>query len=320
MPRDRGGSSYDRRSTAGERRSPGGRWNGSGGRSAPGDRRNRDDRRDAPGDRRGPRADQGRSGPSDRRAAAGSASGAPPIPDNVTAGQLEAEARTELRTLPSDLADVVARRLVAAELEQDPERAYAHAQAARELAARVGVVREVSGIAAYRAGRWAEALSELRAARRLTGRDIYLPMMADSERALGRLDRALALVHSPGAARLDRAAQIELLIVESGIRRDQGSPQAAAVVLQVPELNDGRIRPWSASLYYAYADALLAAGRTEEARNWFARAEAVDEDEETDASERLQQLDGVSLEDLEGPGDDPEGAAGGPGEPGDGTG
>jgi tetratricopeptide (TPR) repeat protein len=237
----------------------------------------------------------------------------------VTAGQLDAEARTELRTLPSDLADVVARRLVAAELEQDPERAYTHAQAARELAARVGVVREVSGIAAYRAGRWAEALSELRAARRLTGRDVYLPMMADSERALGRHDRALALVHSPGAGRLNRAAQIELLIVESGIRRDQGSAQAAVVVLQVPELNDGRIRPWSASLYYAYADALLDAGRTEEARNWFARAEAVDEDEETDASERLQQLDGVSLEDLEGPGDDPEGDAGGHGERGNGT-
>jgi tetratricopeptide (TPR) repeat protein len=197
------------------------------------------------------------------------------------------------------LADAVARRLVAAELEEDPEKAYAHAHAARNLAARVGVVREVFGIAAYRAGRWAEALSELRAARRLTGRDIYLPMMADSERALGRLDRALALVHTPGAARLNRAAQIELLIVESGIRRDQGSPQAAAVVLQVPELNDGRIHPWSASLYYAYADALLEAGRAEEARNWFARAEAVDEDEETDAAERLQQLDGISLDDLE---------------------
>jgi tetratricopeptide (TPR) repeat protein len=219
----------------------------------------------------------------------------------VTADQLEPEARAELRTLPSDLADAVARRLVAAELEEDPGRAYAHAHAARDLAARVGVVREVSGIAAYRAGKWAEALSELRAARRLTGRDIYLPMMADSERALGRLDRALALVHSPGAANLPRPAQIELLIVESGIRRDQGSAQAAAVVLQVPELNDGRIRPWSASLYYAYADALLEAGRTEEARNWFARAEAVDEDEETNASERLQQLDGISLEDLEGP-------------------
>ena len=63
---------------------------------------------------------------------------------------------------------------------------------------RVGVVREACGIAAYRTGRWAEALSELRAARRMTGRDDYLPIMADCERALGRPDRALALPSGTG--------------------------------------------------------------------------------------------------------------------------
>ncbi len=224
----------------------------------------------------------------------------------MTAAQLDPEARAELQTLPADLADSVARRLVAAELEDDPERAYAHARAARELAARVGIVREAGGVAAYRAGKWAEALSELRAARRLTGRDIYLPMMADAERALGRLDRALALAHSPEAAKLTRAGQIELLIVESGVRRDQGSADAAAVVLQVPELTDGRVRPWSAPLYYAYADALLDAGRAEEARDWFARAAAADMDGDTDADERLQSLEGITLEDLDPAADDDE--------------
>ena len=224
----------------------------------------------------------------------------------MTAAQLDPEARAELQTLPADLADSVARRLVAAELEDDPERAYAHARAARELAARVGIVREAGGVAAYRAGKWAEALSELRAARRLTGRDIYLPMMADAERALGRLDRALALAHSPEAAKLTRAGQIELLIVESGVRRDQGSADAAAVVLQVPELTDGRVRPWSAPLYYAYADALLDAGRAEEARDWFARAAAADTDGDTDADERLQSLEGITLEDLDPAADDDE--------------
>jgi tetratricopeptide (TPR) repeat protein len=170
---------------------------------------------------------------------------------------------------------------------------------ARELAARVGVVREVTGLAAYRAGKWAEALAELRAARRLTGRETFLPVMADAERALGRLDRALDLVHSPAAGKLTRAAQIELLIVESGIRRDQGRPDAAAVVLQVPELNDGKVRPWSGPLYYAYADALLAADRPDEAREWFERAAAADPDGETDAADRVHELGGVVLEDLE---------------------
>jgi tetratricopeptide (TPR) repeat protein len=193
----------------------------------------------------------------------------------------------------------VARHLVAAGLADDPEQGYAYAQAAKRLAARVGVVREACGIAAYRTGRWAEALSEFRAARRMTGRDEYLPIMADCERALGRLDRALALVREGSTAHLDRATQIELRIVESGIRRDQGLSDAAVLALQVPELTSGRLRPWSARLFYAYADALLAAGRADEARDAFARAAEADPDGETDAADRLDQLDGIEFDDLE---------------------
>jgi tetratricopeptide (TPR) repeat protein len=144
----------------------------------------------------------------------------------------------------------------------------------------------------------------LRTARRLTGDPSYLPLMADSERALGRLDRALALTEDPAAREAGRATQIELLIVASGIRRDQGLPAAAVAVLQVPELTDGRWRPWSARLCYAYADALLAAGRAEEARDWFGRAAAADTAGETDAAERYEDLDTVLIEDLTEPADD----------------
>ena len=224
---------------------------------------------------------------------------APRIPDSITEDDLSRDVKAELRGLPADLAATVGRYLVAAELASDPEQAYRYAQAARRIAARIGVVREVNGITAYHTGRWAEALAELRAARRLTGRDEYLPLMADSERALGRLDSALELVHSEDARRLPRAAQIELRIVESGIRRDQGLADAAVLVLQVPELTDGRLRPWSARLFYAYGDALLAAGRPEAAREAFSRAVVADEEEETDALSRLDELDGVTLEDLE---------------------
>jgi tetratricopeptide (TPR) repeat protein len=161
------------------------------------------------------------------------------------------------------------------------------------------VVREACGIAAYQTGRWAEALSELRAARRMTGRDDYLPIMADCERALGRLDRALALVREANPADLDRATQIELRIVESGIRRDQGLPDAAVLALQVPELASGRLRPWSARLFYAYADTLLAAGRVDEARDAFVRAAEADPQGQTDAAERLDDLDGIEFDDLE---------------------
>jgi tetratricopeptide (TPR) repeat protein len=203
-----------------------------------------------------------------------------------------------LRTLPGDLAEAVARRLVAAGAAEDPERAYLYAQEARRLAARVGIVRETTGIAAYRAGHWAEALAELRAARRLTGRTSYLPLMADAERAMGRPDRALAIINDPGAGQLDRATEIELRIVESGVRRDEGLPDAAVVALQVPELTDGRIRPWSARLFYAYADALLDAGRDQEARAWFGQAAAADTEDETDAAERCEEIDELMIDDL----------------------
>jgi tetratricopeptide (TPR) repeat protein len=219
----------------------------------------------------------------------------------VTAGQLDPDARAELRTLPGDLADAVALRLVAAGLEEDPATAYRHAQAARQLAARVGIVREASGIAAYRAGEWADAMTELRAAHRLTGRKSYLPLMADAERALGRLDRALDLVTGPESRAVDRATAIELRIVESGIRRDQGLPDAAVAVLQVPELTDGRVRPGSARLYYAYADALLEAGREDEARDWFGKASAADADDMTDAADRFEELDSVVFDYLADP-------------------
>jgi tetratricopeptide (TPR) repeat protein len=225
------------------------------------------------------------------------------VPASITADQLDPEARGELRTLPGDLADAVARRLVAASLEEDPAKASRYAQSARRLAARVGVVRETAGIAAYRAGEWADALAELRAARRLTGRATYLPLMADSERALGRLDRALDLVTGPESRNVDRATAIELRIVESGVRRDQGLPDAAVATLQVPELTDGRIRPESARLYYAYADALLDAGREDEAREWFGRAAAADRDGLTDADERFEALE-TAVFDYFGPDDE----------------
>lgn len=227
----------------------------------------------------------------------------PAIPPDVTPEELDQEVRDQLRPLPRELADLVARHLVAAARalgEDEPERAYEHTKVARRFASRIGVVREAAGLAAYRAGEYADALSDLRAARRMTGSDIYLPIMADCERGLGRPERALDLIRSPEAGRLDRASAIELAIVESGARRDLGQYEAAVVTLQrLPELRDPRPRPWSARLAYAYADALADAGHEEAATDWFGRAMAFDEEGETDAAERYALLSGEFIEDLE---------------------
>ncbi|MEV0147407.1 MULTISPECIES: hypothetical protein [unclassified Nonomuraea] len=211
--------------------------------------------------------------------------------------------REELRSLPGDLAELVGRHLVAAERaleEDDPDRAHEHTTVARRFAARIGVVREAAGIVAYHAGHYSEALSDLRAARRMTGSDAYLPVMADCERGLGRPERALDLVRSPEAERLDRPERIELAMVESGARRDLGQNDAAVITLQrLPELRDPEPKPWSARLAFAYADALLDAGHQDAATDWFARAMAFDGDGETDAAERYATLTGAVIDDLE---------------------
>ncbi len=220
------------------------------------------------------------------------------MPTGISADQLDPELLAELRTLPGDLAEAVAKLLVATGLAEEPEQAYAYARKARDLAGRVGVVRETCAIAAYQAEDWAAALAEFRTARRLTGRASYLPLMADCERALGRLDRALDIVTGPEASRADDATRIELRIVESGIRRDQGLPEAAVVALQGPELADPRTKQEFVRLYYAYADALLSVGREDDARTWFRRAAAADLDQETDAADRYEDLDSFVFDDL----------------------
>jgi predicted negative regulator of RcsB-dependent stress response len=61
----------------------------------------------------------------------------------------------------------------------------------------------------------------------------------------------------------------------------------------------GPVKPWTGRLRYAYADALLALGREDEARQWFAAAAEADPEGETDAEDRLLELDGLVLEDLQ---------------------
>lgn len=222
------------------------------------------------------------------------------LPEDVDGRELDPDVRKELLTLAKDTADLVARHLVMAGrlMDEEPQLALAHARAARALGGRVGAVREANGLVAYVAGEWAESLSELRAARRITGAPDHLAVMADCERALGRPDKALAMADDAEVGRLAPAARLELLIVCSGARRDLGQAEAAVQLLEVGAL-DAPVRPWTARLRYAYADALLDAGRESEARHWFAEAADADESGETDADERLLALDGVVLDDLE---------------------
>ena len=121
--------------------------------------------------------------------------------------------------------------------------------------------------------------------------------MADCERGLGRPERALDMAGGPEVRKLDKAGQVEMRLVAAGARRDMGQIDAAIVTLQGPELASHSVHSWTPRLRYAYADALLEAGREDEAREWFGRALEADKDGATDASDRLAELDGVEFVD-----------------------
>lgn len=161
----------------------------------------------------------------------------------------------------------------------------------------MAAVREAAGFAAYANQKYSEALAEFRAARRMTGNVDLWPVMADCERGLGRPEKALDMAGAPEVHKLDKAGQVEMRLVAAGARRDMGQLDAAIVTLQSPELASNSVQPWTARLRYAYADALLAAGREDEAREWFAKAVESDKDGSTDASDRLAELDGVEFVD-----------------------
>jgi tetratricopeptide (TPR) repeat protein len=230
----------------------------------------------------------------------------PALPDAVAPNELSRDVRAELRALSKASADIVARRLVASGelLNVDPELALRHAMAARKVASRIPAVREAVGLAAYRCGQWQLAMSELRAFQRITGHNTHLAVLADCERGLGRPERAVDLFRHTDRKSVGLAEWIELLIVAAGARRDMGQLAASVTMLQVPPLETNGTEEWRARLRYAYADALEAAGRVEEAYRWFARAVELDPQGLTDAVDRLLALEGVAIDGDELPDED----------------
>jgi len=201
--------------------------------------------------------------------------------------------RAQLKGLPEKLAARVARHLAAAGavIDDDPEIAYQHTLAARARASRLAVVREAVGETAYAAGHYAEALAELRAAKRMNGATAYLPIMADCHRALGQPEQAIKLSKSPSVANFIPEAKAEMTIVEAGARRDMGQLDAALRTLELAPLMSKARASWVVRLRYAYADTLEAAGRDSDALAWFHRTHSIDSDEITDAAARAETLE-----------------------------
>jgi tetratricopeptide (TPR) repeat protein len=219
----------------------------------------------------------------------------PPLPEWADPRELDQPVRAALRGLDPRNAELVAKHLVVAGtlVDEDPQLALVHAQAARDRASRIAVVREAVGVAAYHAGDFAEAARELRAYRRMTGDDSYRAVLADCERALGRPEVALRLVAEALAARPDRDETAELRLVEAGARQDLGESAAARLVLEdalggrpTPESLTAGADPARIRLAAAYADLLDAVGEAAAAERWRSAVLEADPEGATGAVER----------------------------------
>lgn len=192
------------------------------------------------------------------------------MPESIEARDLDRVARMQLKTLSKENAEWVARHLAAAAqfLDEDPQLAHRHALSAARTAGRIAVVRESLAITAYAIGDFALALRELRTYRRISGRDDQLALMIDSERGVGRPDRALELGRSVDRESLPAAARVAVAIAMSGARLDLGQPELALAELDVPQLNPDVAFDYSPALFSAYAVVLEELGRNDEAEQW----------------------------------------------------
>ncbi|WP_326502397.1 hypothetical protein [Rothia nasimurium] len=195
---------------------------------------------------------------------------APEIDTDVTGKELENWTLRALRQLEAQNADTVAKHLVMVGryLDIDPDFALEHAVAASKRAGRIGVVREVVGIAAYAAEDFELALRELRTHRRISGSNEHLALLVDCERALGRIEKALTLAEEAKNEEVPAAVRSEVAIVVSGVYSDQGDLKKALKALEIPELNPKRGFDYSPRLFNTYAELLKQDGRSKEAARW----------------------------------------------------
>ena len=218
----------------------------------------------------------------------------------MTARDLNGAARNELKTLSKDNAEQVARHLAMAArlIDEDPALAHEHALAASRSAGRIAVVRETVAITAYAVGDFALALRELRTFRRISGRDDQIALMVDSERGVGRPDRALEVGRAVDRASLPTEVRVELAIAMSGARLDLGEPERALQELDIPELDPDTAYPWSPGLFAARAAVLEELGRDDEAAQWQQRADVaaaalgeIDADSETIEIDEIDEIE-----------------------------
>jgi tetratricopeptide (TPR) repeat protein len=203
---------------------------------------------------------------------------------------IEEEIRRAAR--PAQQPDVLSRLARAIErLElDDPRGAIPEAEKAKAMAPRSASVREVLGMAYYGTGRWREALTELKAYKRISGRSDQNHLIADCLRGLGRPMEAVALADEiVRDRRAPNEAKAEAVIVAASALGDQGRFSEALALLARAKTRDDVAEAYTLRLWYVRGDILAKAGRRDEAATEFRRVMRHDPSA-FDAAERLAEL------------------------------
>jgi tetratricopeptide (TPR) repeat protein len=157
------------------------------------------------------------------------------------------------------------------------------------MALRAASVRELLGLAYYRAARWQEAARELAAFRRISGSTEQNPVLADCYRAVGKPDRAVELCDEIDRRAVEPAVYYEGQIVAAGALADAGRIDEAIVRLERIELRPEVAEQHHLRAWYVLGDLLERRGRFTQAREWFEAVASADP-ELTDAPERAERL------------------------------
>jgi tetratricopeptide (TPR) repeat protein len=204
--------------------------------------------------------------------------------------EIEDDIRRSAR--PAQQRDAMSRVARAIErLERDdPHGAVPEAERAKALAPRSGAVREVLGMAYYGVGRWRDAVTELKAYKRISGSTDQNHLIADCYRALGRPEEAVPLADEVlRDRRAPNDVKAEAVIVAASALADRERYAEGLALLARAKTREDVAEDYTLRLWYARGDILEKAGRRDEAAAEFRKIMRHDS-AAFDAAERLASL------------------------------
>jgi tetratricopeptide (TPR) repeat protein len=206
---------------------------------------------------------------------------------------LPKDVREELQrvTRPTQTRDAASRLSRAIELLErgDAGAAVAEAAKAKALSPRSPAVREVLGLALYGQERWREALTEMKAYKRMSGRPDQNHIIADCLRATGKPAEAVSLAEEELRSKAPGAAKAEAIVVAASALADQGRFPEALAFLGRARTRQNVAEDYTLRLWYVKGDILARAGRDREAAEEFRKIMRHDASA-FDVAERLADL------------------------------